>query len=78
MIRTAAKLPIRAQRGVKITILTNSLEATDVPAVHAGYAERRKPLLQAGIVLFEMKRAFAVAAAKKRGLKGSSLPGVHL
>jgi putative cardiolipin synthase len=61
-----------AEQGVKITILTNSLEATDVPAVHAGYAKRRKPLLEAGIVLFEMKRAFAVAAAKRRGLQGSS------
>jgi putative cardiolipin synthase len=44
-----------ATRGVEIQILTNALETTDVPAVHAGYAKRRKPLLLAGIKLYEMK-----------------------
>ena len=43
-----------AQRGVKIRVLTNSLEATDVAVVHAGYARRRKPLLEAGITLYEI------------------------
>jgi putative cardiolipin synthase len=57
---------------VKITILTNPLEAIDVPAVHAALRQTTQPLLEAGMVLFEMKRAFAVAAAKKRGRKGSS------
>ncbi|HTN66176.1 MAG TPA: phospholipase D family protein, partial [Burkholderiaceae bacterium] len=51
-----------ARRGVAITVLTNSLEATDVVAVHAGYAKRRKPLLEAGVRLFEMKRAAVVPA----------------
>lgn len=45
------------ESGAMIAVLTNSLEATDVAAVHAGYAKRRKPLLQAGIKLFEMKRS---------------------
>ena len=45
-----------ARRGVRIRVLTNALEATDVPAVHAGYAKRRQPLLEAGVALFEMKR----------------------
>lgn len=45
-----------AERGVEVSILTNSLEATDVAAVHAGYAKRRKALLEAGIRLFEMRR----------------------
>ena len=44
-----------ARRGVKIRILTNSLEATDVAAVHAGYAKRRKRLLEAGITLYELR-----------------------
>ena len=30
--------------------------ASDGPYVHAGYAKRRKPLLQAGITLYEMRR----------------------
>lgn len=44
-----------ARSGVKIEVLTNSLAATDVPAVHAGYAKRRKPLLVAGVRLFELE-----------------------
>jgi len=45
-----------ARHGVDIQILTNSLEATDVPAVHAGYAKRRKALLASGIRLYELRR----------------------
>lgn len=44
-----------AKSGVAVTILTNSLEATDVAAVHAGYARYRKRLIEAGIRLFEMQ-----------------------
>lgn len=44
-----------ARQGVEIRVLTNSLAATDVVAVHAGYAKWRKPLLQAGIRLHEYK-----------------------
>ena len=35
-----------ARRGVQVRVLTNSLSATDVAAVHAGYAKRRKALLR--------------------------------
>jgi putative cardiolipin synthase len=66
-----------ARRGVKTTVLTNSLEATDVPAVHAGYARRRKPLLKAGVRLFEMKRAFSNPPVKARGPVGSSNSSLH-
>ncbi len=45
-----------AANGVEIHVLTNSLEATDVAAVHAGYAKRRRPLLEAGIALYESRR----------------------
>ncbi len=45
-----------AREGVRVRILTNALEATDVPAVHSGYAKRRVPLLRAGVELFEMRR----------------------
>jgi putative cardiolipin synthase len=45
-----------AKRGVRTKILTNSLEASDVPAVYSGFARRRKPLLKAGIKLSEMRR----------------------
>ena len=42
-------------RGVDVGILTNSLAANDVPAVHAGYMHYRKPLLEAGVKLWELK-----------------------
>jgi putative cardiolipin synthase len=46
----------RADAGVAVSLLTNSLEATDVPAVHGGYAPYRKALLEHGVKLFEMRR----------------------
>lgn len=50
-----AALVAAAARGVKVRILTNSLASTDAPIVHAGYGKRRRDLLRAGIVLYEMK-----------------------
>lgn len=44
-----------ARSGVKVMILTNALEATDVPIVHTGYAKWREPLLRAGVALYEMR-----------------------
>jgi putative cardiolipin synthase len=46
----------RADAGVSVRLLTNSLEATDVPAVHGGYAPYRKALLEHGVRLFELRR----------------------
>ncbi|WP_338516451.1 phospholipase D family protein [Alteromonas gracilis] len=47
---------IRAsQRGIDITIVTNSLASTDVFAVHGWYAKYRKSLVNAGIQLWEVK-----------------------
>lgn len=45
-----------AANGVAIRILTNSLEATDVPVVHGGYAPYRRELLDGGVRLFELRR----------------------
>lgn len=41
--------------GVRVRVLTNALEATDVVAVHAGYSQWRVELLKGGVVLYEMK-----------------------
>lgn len=66
-----------AERGVKVRILTNSLAATDVAAVHAGYAKRRQDLLQAGVILYEMRNLPSEAERNKNagpfGSSGSSL-----
>ncbi len=67
-----------AGKGVKVRILTNSLDATDVAAVHAGYAKRRKDLLQAGIVLYELRRLAEGNEPKdKAGPFGSSGSSLH-
>jgi putative cardiolipin synthase len=42
-------------RGIKLRVLTNSLAATDVGAVHAGYAKRREELLRGGVQIYELK-----------------------
>jgi putative cardiolipin synthase len=42
-------------RGVNVRVLTNSLSATDVPLVHAGYAKYRPALLKYGVTLYELK-----------------------
>lgn len=52
-----------ANSGVKIRILTNSFNATDVTAVHSGYSQWRPKLLNAGIKIFELK---ATASAEDR------------
>jgi len=68
------------KRGVHVTVVTNSFEATDVPAVHAGYTTYRKRLLEAGVTLYEMKPAVyrdRSLQGKQRGLTGSSRSSLH-
>ncbi|WP_229452127.1 phospholipase D family protein [Massilia niastensis] len=67
-----------ARRGASVRVLTNSLEATDVAAVHAGYAEWRKPLLEAGVRLYELRREWAGEPGEKQaGGPGSSDSALH-
>jgi putative cardiolipin synthase len=69
-----------AKRGVKVTVLTNSLEATDVAAVHAGYAKWRRALLASGVSLYELRRSWPQQAARahaKASPLGSSAASLH-
>jgi putative cardiolipin synthase len=78
-----------AARGVRVRVLTNSLAATDVAAVHAGYAKYRRELLRAGIRLYELKPTPAperaggsasgsvVGSGGSRGYGGSSDASLH-
>lgn len=66
-----------AERDVQVRVLTNSLAATDVAAVHAGYAKRRKALLEAGIRLYEMRRTSPTHAREGSGPFGSSASSLH-
>ena len=76
--QSTAALVALAQRGVRVRVLTNSLGATDVPAVHAGYAKRRRILLEAGVQLYELKRSAATDnPERKRKFGGSSFSSLH-
>lgn len=67
-----------ADQGVRLRVLTNAMEATDVAAVHAGYAKYRAPLLERGIALFEMRRQGNREIPKeKAGPFGSSGSSLH-
>ena len=44
-----------ARRGVDVRVLTNSLAASDEPAVHAGYSRYRLPLVRGGVSLYELR-----------------------
>jgi len=79
--RGAAMLSDLAREGVKVRVLTNSLEATDVPVVHSGYAHWRRPLLAAGVELHELKRVAAPPAPREHrmgmGMGSSSSSSLH-
>jgi len=42
-------------RGVQVRVLTNSLSASDVSIVHAGYMNHRKRLLELGVEVYEYR-----------------------
>jgi putative cardiolipin synthase len=44
-----------AAGGRQVQVLTNSLAANDVAAVHGGYSRYRRPLLDGGVQLWELK-----------------------
>jgi putative cardiolipin synthase len=66
-----------ARSGVDVALLVNSLAATDVDAVHSGYARRRKPLLEAGIKLYEMRLVSELESHRRAGTFGSSRSSLH-
>ena len=54
-------------------MVTNSLAANDVPAVHSGYARYRERLLRDGVSLHEMKARTQVDSSGVFGSSGASL-----
>jgi putative cardiolipin synthase len=66
-----------AGNGVDVRVLTNSLEATDVPVVHTGYAKRRKALLKEGVTLYEWRPTATRPQSGSRGSFGSSDASLH-
>ncbi len=52
------------QRGVAVTVITNSLAANNQFTVHGGYAPSRKPLLSAGVDIYEARPDADVAGTE--------------
>ena len=67
------RLAALAARIRDVRVLTNSLAATDVALVHAGYSAYRRPLLEAGVELRELSHD----QGRKRAWLGSSGASLH-
>jgi putative cardiolipin synthase len=52
------------ERGINVSIVTNSLAANNQKMVHGGYAPSRKPLLQAGVRIFEARADATVSGSE--------------
>jgi putative cardiolipin synthase len=64
------------KRDVKVTILTNSLAANDVPLVHTGYARYRVGLLRTGVDIYELSPT-RIQHNERLKLPGASLGRLH-
>ena len=64
------------ERGVDVSVLTNSLASTDVLAVHSGYVKSRRPLLEGGVRLWEL-RPIAGQQERASPFLGESLASLH-
>lgn len=61
------------KRGVQVGVITNSLAANDVPAVHSAYAGYRERLLASGVKLYEIRAQMKQETAGVFGSSGASL-----
>lgn len=67
-----------ADAGIKIKILTNSFDATDVTAVHSGYSQWRPRMLRAGIKIYELKSTASEEKRENKLWKASSQSSTSL
>jgi putative cardiolipin synthase len=62
--------------GMDVRVLTNSLSSSDVITAYAGYRVYRRPLLECGVQLYEMRRgAKLILEARRAG--DSSIANLH-
>jgi putative cardiolipin synthase len=69
----AGRLAAQSRDGVDLRVLTNSLAATDVALVHAGYSRYRTRLLEGGVRIHELRPQHRV----RLGLFGSRRASLH-
>jgi putative cardiolipin synthase len=69
------------QREARVVVITNSLASTDGVPVHSKYQLYRKPLLRAGVELYEIKPTAGAQRGRRpgsfRGPSGSGSVGLH-
>ncbi|OQP85741.1 phospholipase D family protein [Rhizobium rhizosphaerae] len=65
------------ERGAEVAVLTNSLAATDVAAVHGAYANYRRRLLSIGVRLYELKAEREPSETARLSLFGSRSASLH-
>ncbi|MFT5588478.1 MAG: putative cardiolipin synthase [Bradyrhizobium sp.] len=63
-----------ADRGIRMLVLTNSLAANDSALVHLGYARYRRPMVEMGVHLYELR---STQKRNRLGLFGSSHASLH-
>lgn len=76
--RLVGDLSAAARNGVRVRTMTNSLEATDVLLVHAGYLGTRDELIESGVEMLELKSGREqLAQTDDFGILGSSTTSLH-
>ncbi|MFV2089339.1 MAG: phospholipase D family protein [Pseudomonadales bacterium] len=65
-------------RGVHVRILTNSLASHDVPAVNSHYQKWRKPILETGAELYELRPDAAIKKGVDTPPVRSEFIGLHI
>ncbi|HEV7123033.1 MAG TPA: phospholipase D family protein [Rhodanobacter sp.] len=73
--RGTAYLDAMAKRGVTVKVLTNSLASNDEPIVYSAYSRYRRPLLESGVQLYELRPA---PGAPQPATSGGTSSGVSL
>jgi putative cardiolipin synthase len=65
------------QRGVQIRFLTNSLASHDVPAVNSEFKNWRRPILETGVELYELRHDAALKELQDTPPVESDFLGLH-
>ncbi len=60
------------EKGVEVIVITNSLSANNQFSVHGGYAPARKPLLEAGVKIYEARADSDLAGAELVAASGAT------
>ncbi|MFN7276888.1 MAG: phospholipase D family protein [Betaproteobacteria bacterium] len=75
--RSIQDLNAMQARGVRLRMLTNSLESHDVPAVNSHYKRWRRPLVRGGAALFELRADAPIRHYTDTPPVSSKFSGLH-